>query len=389
MGHARVAPSALHLTLACQASLQLQERVPPVPETEDEVKGTASHVVALAHAMGMGDIWIEGHEFESSGRKWKVTKDMLAGAQLYARTVGVHSHNRLEDGVKITVLHATDCYGTPDMWRYFQAGQYVPLPTGTFTTTAPVVRVVDYKSGHRYVDVFENPQLIGYGLGVLERVDLDDNEAILEIVIVQPFNWSAEPVRVWRIRFVDLRPLINQMTYKIAIALGDSPTATTGSHCMDCKARHMCATLREATTAIVEFSGTASTHELDIVAMAQELRILTDAIKQLAARETGLAAQLDSDLRAGKPVPHWTLKPTRSSLTWNTDENPTDLALKMEMLGINIRKPPEVMTPTQAIDSGIDASIIGDYAHKPTPALKLVPDKSSEVRRYFHGSSLK
>jgi hypothetical protein len=388
MSHARAAPSGLALTIACEGSLQLQELVPPCPPTDEEAEGTAAHVVAMAHGAALASAWIEGKKFENGGRQWTITKDMFEGAQMYARALGgPHGNLRLEDGVKVTALHASECWGTPDAWRYFAAGSYEPTPYDPYTTGFAVVRVGDYKFGHRYVNEFENPQLVAYALGVIERLNLIDTDVILELILVQPRCFSAEPVRVWRVRASVLRAFVNLIYGKVEVALGPNPPTTTGSHCLDCKARHMCKTLRYGSSHIVTYSGTAEPTPLDVVAMGQELRILVDASKQLEARLTGLKAQVEAHVRAGYAVPLWTLKPGRANRQWNDDVTPEYAADSMATLGINIRKPMQVMTPTQAIDAGLDEDIIMEYAHRPKPALLLKPDDKTEARKLFYGAN--
>jgi hypothetical protein len=371
----------------------LQETVPPVPDTEESFEGTAAHVVAMAHAMGpeYAAVWAVGHKFESGGRVWTITKDMHEGAQIYAHAIGgYHGHNRLEDTVRVSRIHPEHCYGTPDYWRYFPIGEYTPLPSAPNFDgkTWHVIRVADYKFGHRYVEIFENAQLIPYGFGVLERLNLLDLDVVFEFVIVQPRCFSAEPVRVWRVRASELRAWMNIAFGKVADALGENPKATTGHHCLDCKARHLCGTLRTSNTRIVEYAGAMEPVAMDVTAMGQELRILEDAADQLEARRTGLRAQVEAHIRAGHLVPFWGLKPGRSNRVWGVDEHdkatPAHIADAMALLGVNIRKPDQIMTPKQAIDAGLDEGIVGEYSHRAKPAMHLKPDDSVEIRKIFY-----
>jgi Protein of unknown function (DUF2800) len=374
MAHARIASSSLGLTVECHGSVQLQEQVSPTPETEEEAEGTAAHVVAVAHAAGQ--IWPVGYKFSSSGREWSVTDDMFDGAQMFTKAMGgYHGNLRLEDGVSITEVHPTECFGTPDGWRYFSEG----LGPGK----VPVLRVGDYKYGHRYVEEFENHQLVSYARGVMQRLNLTDDNLILELIIVQPRCFAAEPVRVWRVPAIETRALVNIESTAAELALGPNPPTRTGNHCMDCKARHACKTLRYSAAAIVTFAGTAEAAVLDPTAMGQELRMLDDAAKQLEARRTGVAAQVEAFLRAGKSVPMWGLEPMRSNRQWNEGLTPEQIADTGDALGINLRKPAAVITPTQAIDAGIDEDIVMEYAHRPKPRLGLKPDKSAKIRKAF------
>ena len=373
--HAPIAISGLALTVACHASVQLQAAVPAVPETDEEAEGTAGHLVAAWAAAGrLLDV---GTKFDSKGRTWDVTVDMHNGARIWAETVtrGTKGTLRLEDGVRASAIHPEHCWGTPDAWEYF--------PQGTGPQGAPVLRVADYKFGHRFVDVFENWQLVGYAVGVMERLELRDEGLILELIACQPraYRPGESAVRVWRVPAVEIRALVNIAMTAAHAALAPNPTATTGNHCLDCKARHACKAMRYSTASIVDFSMTAELLRLDPVSMGQELRILRAAMRRLEARETGLAAQVEATIRAGERVPFFSMEPKQSRQVWLDDagiEERVNLGLSV---GVDIRKPPETFTPRQAIDAGIDERIIALYSHRPPGAMTLKEDDPKATRK--------
>lgn len=390
--HARVAPSKLSLTVACNGSLILQEQVQPCPRTEEQLEGDAGHLVAAAHAGGTSHIWKEGFKFEmpaSGPRQWNVTAEMTEGAKLWVWAMGgYNTYLRVEDGVSCEEIH-DECFGTPDGWRFFPAGAYVPsLDTFNPGAHIPVLRLGDYKFGHRYIDEFECWQLIAYARGVLKLLNLHDQDVLLEFIIVQPRCWSAEPVRVWRVMASQIRHLVNIAFNAAHAALGPNPTTTTGPHCMDCEARHLCETLRHGSTRIVEFSGiaTPATVNVDPLSLGQELAILEDAMKQLEARQTGLKAQADAIMRAGANVPNYELSPMRTNRQWNDDVTPEAAHAAMQMMGINIAKAFAVMTPTQTIEAGIDESIVEEYSHRPRPKLAVKRVKGNAARKLFLGA---
>lgn len=380
--HARIAPSSLALTVACNASVQLQELVPVMPETEDEAEGTAAHIVAMMHAAGLGATWVVGYKFASNGRTWTVDVDMWTGARMYAAALGGHhAHLRLEDAVRASRIHPEHCYGTPDAWRYYPEGYGGPR-------NVPVLMCADYKYGHRFVEVFENYQILAYLVGVMERLNLDDQNLILEFVLVQPCNYNVEgPVRRWKVRASDMRALINIASNAAHAALAANPTATTGSHCVDCKARGQCKTLHYAGTQIVQYAGSAELQNMSAEAMGQELRILHDAMKQLEARKTGLAAHVEAVLRAGTQVPMWKMEPQRANLKWMDNVTIEDVGVMGDLMGVELRKPAALITPTQAKDAGIEEAIVLQYASRLPGALALKPDSSIAAKKVFahHG----
>src|ERR1700749_5083251 len=107
MSHARVMPSALHLTVPCAFSPQAQESVPPAPESDEEAEGSAAHWVAMKVASKARTFTL-GEKFEHGGRQWEITDDMLDGAILYAGEATYASTARYEDPVRIPDIHATE-----------------------------------------------------------------------------------------------------------------------------------------------------------------------------------------------------------------------------------------------------------------------------------------
>jgi hypothetical protein len=369
--HSRIAPSAFHLTVPCPGSLQLQELAPEQPDTEEIAEGKAAHHVA-AQAL-LGAPLAVGASFVLEGRTWTVDEDMAHGAKLWADTMGV-GHCFVEERVAITRVHP-DCFGTPDAWR------------SDNDIGVRVVRVGDYKYGHRYVDPFENLQVgVGYAIGIGQRLNLSagDDETVFEIVMVQPRAFHRDgPVQIWRTTLFKLNVLLVRVREAVALALSDKPPTQTGGHCRDCKARAICGTLRDSAAHIVDFSGTIEPGQLDATSAAIELRILDEAADRLSARRTGLAGQVEADLRAGRHVPFWQMQPGRSKLDWNADVTVDELRALGDAIGLTLLKPPTPITPTQAIDAGIDPSVMSGYATRKPGGVSLKPLDTTALRKIF------
>lgn len=384
--HARVGFSKLAMAVACPGSVVMQEQMPPHVESEDEAEGTAAHLPAMAHASG--NPWPVGAHFESGGKPWTVDHDMYNGAKMYARGMGgTHGNLRLEDPVRASAIHIEHCWGTPDGWRSMAPGHYQPIIGFEWTPPegAHVIRVGDYKYGHRYVEIFENYQLLGGTVGVMERLEIFDFDTWVEWVLVQPRAYHRDgPIRVRRMQMSSLRALINHAHSRVEEALGPDPQCYTGPHCKDCDATAICTTLMNAGAHIVDYSSKALPEVMSPQAMGVELRILSDALKRLEARKVGLAASVEAVLRAGQPVPMWKLAPGRAPRTWFDNVTPEEIALMGDLAGVELRKPMAVCTPTQAIDSGIDENVMKNYADRPKGALSLKPDSAAEVRKIFN-----
>lgn len=368
MSHARVMPSALHLTVNCAFSLIAQEQVPPTPETDEEAEGSAAHWVAMKVA-SRARMFKLGEKFQHGGREWEIDDEMLDGAALYAHQCS--PAGRFENAVAIPHVHDTDCWGTPDFWQRFMPSSGLDL-----------LKVVDYKYGHRWIEVYEHYQLIAYAAGVARLLSLPFDYKVT-LVIVQPRAYGpAGPVREWSLTVGDLYEYcIKIIAPKVAEALGSNPAATTGRHCLDCKARHACQTLRYASANIVDFSQRGTVEQLEPAAMGAELRILKEAIKRIEARYSGLHAQAENLARAGHNIPFWEMQQSVGRLKWMADTSVDTVAGMGDLLGVDLRKPATLITPTQAKSAGIDEAIILQYAERPKGAHKLVPINITATRK--------
>ena len=399
----RARPSSLALIIACNAALQLQESVTPLPPTDEEREGTAAHWVARRFLAGYGHELPVNAKFMSEGQEWVVDADMHAGALLYARTMGVPDPEmHIEETLPVKRVHDTECIGTPDAWRFFadarDAYHECPpgLPRDKFDAgRIRLVRVGDYKYGHRHVEVFEHVQTSAYITAVMDKLELldIDDDLYIEIFIVQPRSYHPDgPVRVWRTKAINLRNIIidaNTAVDQALMPLGESfaPKATPGPHCGDCKARHVCRALQNASMKWVDYSHTAERVELDPMATGIELVLLSEAIKRLEARHSGLYAQAENMARSGQAVPYWHMEGGRSILTYFDNVNADELVGLGDLIGIDVRKKLQrkdlVVTPTQAINLGIEPEVMKAYAHRPPGALKLVRDNSITARKVF------
>lgn len=400
----RIRPSGLALTVACNASLQLQESVPPLPDTEEEAEGTAAHWVARRYLAGYGAELPVGAKFMSDGREWEVDQDMMSGAALYVHALGgYHPSMRIEQSVKVQRIHFSECGGTPDGARFFEdAREAYPLrcpeglPVEKFNAgRIKLLRIGDYKYGHRYVEVFENFQLVAYAEGVGVELGLSemDDDYYVELVLVQPRSYHPDgPVRVWRTKAINLRNTLIEAqdgADRALMPLGEpmAPKAMTGRHCIDCKARHVCVALQTNTASIVDYSQTAERVELPALALGQELAILDEALARLTARRTGLAAQGEAMLRGGQQVPFYHMEAGGSKLTYFENVKADELVGLGDLIGIDLRRrlalKDQIVTPTQAIQLGIDEAVMKNYAARPPAALKFARDNTVKARKVF------
>jgi hypothetical protein len=363
-GHAVIAPSSLHITVPCPGWIKNASLLPPQEETEETREGDAAHWVALQMVSGVtlvpvGSIAPNGVA---------ITEEMVDGALMWVEALEGYPA-RLETRINIERIHPTQCWGTPDAW------QWCP--------ETKILRIADYKFGHKYVEVWNNYQLLAYAAGVMDFLGLSDLDVILELTIVQPRCYHKDgPVRTWTAAASKIRARINDAADSAAEALGPNPQTHSGPHCLHCPARATCTTFQETVNNILDFSGYADPLLKTPGETGRELRLINVAIERLKARQTGLEAQAEAMLREGKSVPFFKLDSSPGNLAWTAPLD--EIEMLAQLGGKSVLKPPALVTPTQARDRKLlTHAIIEAYSKRPNGAMKITADNTSRLQRIF------
>lgn len=383
--HAILAPSSAHEWVECTFSV-VGQRPFPDEETDEAKEGTASHWVgsSVLEAYKTTDEAAQINPLSYIGTQAPngviINESMAEGALEYVNDVLVmmQAHAMLKVLMVEQRVYAPrinkHCWGTPDAFAYDEK-------TGT-------LYIWDYKYGHRYVSVFENWQLICYAAAILDTLLSIDGrtEQYITIVfrIVQPRCYQAEGiVREWKINAGDLRGYVNRLQSAADEALSNNPKVKTGPHCRDCRARFACKGAQTAAMNALEYSGEGAAN-LSILppdALGVELQMLERGSQIIKDRYDALKAQAEGLVLAGHNVPGWGGSSTYGHRKWS---KPTAEVLSIgKLLGHDLKKPDQPITPNQALKLGIDESVINAYSDKPKTGFKLIRDDGSKARHVF------
>lgn len=351
----------------------MEARYPESTDSEEAREGTAAHwaLAELLHGRAVAEGQITPQNFV-------LTAEMVQGAELavsWVRDVLRKHHGEeaqlfVEYRVYARRIHQ-HCWGTLDIAVWFANSRMLYLP--------------DFKFGYGHVEVFENPQLLCYLAGMLDALQIDglaEQHTRVTLGIIQPRSYHRDgAVRTWDVTASDVRALVNKLASAYAEAFGPAPTLNVGPECEHCSARHACPQLQAAGLRAMDRSRQAVPLDLPPAAAALELAKVEDAIAALEARKTGLAGQVRSQIERGERVPFWAIVSEPGRLTWT---KPAQEVLALgTLLGVDLAKPVDVITPTQAKDKGLDPSILSTYAARPNKPPALVRQDDTEARRIF------
>jgi hypothetical protein len=341
--HSKLPPSSAARRMACPGSRALEERYGRKQETEASNEGTKAHELAakyLRESSIVGVLKPEGY-----------TDEMSAGAWYYQEVVTrfVPLENlHIEERIDCSNIHP-EMWGTADAW-------------GVHDST---LHVFDYKFGYTPVEAFENWQLVSYACGLTQKVFFDK----VCLHIVQPRDYvSSSRHKIWSLTLQELKSYHNRLLTSESLAMSPTPELRVSDQCKYCSARHACPALRSAAFGAAEIAHRDVPRGLDPASLGNELKLLHEAQDLLDFRITALETEAQHLLQAGKSVDHYELKPVEGRMNWNVDKQ-TILNMGL-VLGFDLRKPDDVITPTQAIEAGLPKETVLKYAER-KQSLKL------------------
>lgn len=377
MAHSILAPSSASVWAplnGCRAMPLMAKRYPELDDGEDAREGEAVHWLGeqfISQIVETGEAKTDAYELSAAPNGVVFDDTMVEAAELYALDVTAIADYELhvEERVECRSIHA-ECFGTPDAWHF---------DWSTMTLT-----VWDFKYGRRWVDEFENWQLIVYVSGILDTLGITgafDQSVTVAMRIVQPRGRGAGgPIREWAVYdAADLRGYFNQAHTSAHAALDTNPDMVSGKHCRHCPARFDCPAALEASENLYDAATAPKPLELTPDKIGVHLALVQDAIERLEFIQSGLEAQVETLVKSGQPVLNYSTQPTYGRTTW---KNPEEMLAIGHLFGLDLHKP-GVCTPKQAEKAGLNPQLIDQYTHTPHKGNKVVRQTQNKIRRLF------
>lgn len=382
----KLPPSAAGVWVNCPASPEMIAKFPRPPSderSEKQSEGLAFH--ELSEIMLMSGT-VELPEFIDTMSSFGIVYDreMYEAAQLYAgdvfETCAPQRDDKHDHPVEYHVEKRADLSHIADEMHGY-------VDCSAFSVGARTLTVWEAKYGHKIVDVFENWQSILYVDAITERMGIDgyhDQHTNVCIKLVQPRAYHRDgPIREWCFKLSDLRAYVNKLRDAATEARSGSPMCRTGSHCGSCDASHACEALQASTYSLIDHLSDTSGVPVTGADLSLEYSKLLKLERLFKARMSGLEAQLLAEVQNGVEGHTFTGEMGYGRLSWTADRSEV-LALA-EMYGVTATKESEspLITPTQLIKKGIDATVISEYSAKPMTGIKLVEQTAASMRRIF------
>ncbi len=353
--HARNSPSALHRTLNCPPSLVLGEQFQD-EESCYAAEGTAGH--ALAEHL------IKKYLKQRTKRPVSdyYSDDLMEAVEDYVAFV-IEKVEEAKQECKVPLFsveqrvdiseYSPDCFGTADM----------------VIVTDRVAHVIDLKLGRGVeVSAEENPQLMAYGLGVLEMIEMLYDIEVVRLTIFQPRinNFSS-----WEITPEALKKWGNEILKpRSAMALAGEGEFHAGSWCRFCKAKNQCRARAEEflRLAKMEFRPPDLLSEEEI----SEILKISDELAKWVADVYSFAQ--DQAIIHGKQWKGYKLVEGRSNRKYSSEEEVAEAAKAAGYTDIYKQSLIGVTEMERLMGKKEFSRILGKLVYKPKGKITLVPD---------------
>jgi len=369
--------------MKCHGSAKAQAQFPALPGeiNESRLEGRACHEVAQAILTAFRD----GDEMPNlvgttSRDGVLITEDLHDAAKVYTDDViqycvktmrGDDLH--IEERIDLSHI-IPEWYGIPDAWMW--------------NPSTKLLKIWDAKFGHQLVDAFENWSMMLYASGILKQIGLSEHDLQfidINVTIVQPRGFHSDgPVREWQFGHLGkFSRYMAQITEALSDVLSGSPSCTVGPHCGQCTARAHCDVLKTCGYDGMDFTDALSTHDLHGHNLGVELRILRRYKAAIEARLSGLEEQAIHEIKAGHTVTFFGVKQGYGRERWKKETPHAEVIMMGDLMGVDLRKPVELDTPSQARKKGIDESVIAAYTETPVTKMNLVEVSNTTARMVF------
>ncbi|GAA0753604.1 DUF2800 domain-containing protein [Clostridium sartagoforme] len=352
--HARFSPSSGKRYINCTPSLRLEEQFTD-EESSYAAEGSAGH--ALAEHL------IKKHLKCLSKRPVSdyYSDELLAAVDEYvayviqqielAKQICKSSVFIIEQKVDLS-SYVEQCYGTADM----------------VIVTDKKIQIIDLKLGKGVpVSAIENVQLMIYGLGVLNDLEVLFDIEVLELTIVQP---RLESISTWEITVDDLKSWANKVFVpKAKMALAGEGEFCAGDWCRFCKARFQCRAradefLKLAQMEFKEPSLLSDDEMAEVLTVADDLKKWAEEVYTFAQNEA---------IVHNKQWPGFKLVEGRANRKYTSEEDVVEAAkvagyediFKQSLIGITEME--KLMGKKQF------NQILGNLVYKPQGKVTLVP----------------
>lgn len=316
-----IRPSSLPRVMQCPASPKLCAGRPRTGDETAANEGTEAHEYGrrvLSENMALSEI---------------PDLEMRRAVEVYASICRSYQNLALTFGIEQSIsaeIHGHTQKGTPDFWA---------------VSPGDGLTVVDLKYGFRPVEA-DSWQLIDYAVMLWgSQWQYKWTPHKVNLVVVQPRGMHPEgQVRRYTFDGELLRNYYNQIGNALGLACIENPEAIAGGQCYRCPATIECNANSLAVLNAMDVAVLGQCFPVGPDGMGNELDYLYKAQGLIKNRLAAMEESAFASITSGKFIPGYQVSTGLTALKWSIPD-PVQAARD---IGVEIAKPEEAITPTQA-----------------------------------------
>jgi hypothetical protein len=393
MKHNILSPANAGIWYYCNGSHVMQGDEPK-QKSESVRENIACHTVAakcLSAYANMGTQTLLSNDFvnKETFENVMVDQEMYEAAQMYVMDIlkycnltGLIRFVHIEENVHIDGIFP-GMTGYPDAWIYNPEALEI------------IIWKLEYNYGH--VEVFENPELMTYIKGIMDTLRIDgisDQQLTIKMRVVQPRSYRNGPQTTeWIVNAAELRPYFNSLANSAHTTMNKSGTCNPGLHCRKCRARNKCEAFTKTVYNGIDVITGIAEMNLKGNDLSVELKLIERIYKLVDYRYSALKTQAKIDILKGDILPDWKLEESYGRKRWRKDTDTSEVLMMGDAMGIDLRKPDNLDTPTQALVKfkkmakkmgvDLDENLVKQYFETPKNGLKLVENDGKLAKQVF------
>ena len=378
--HAVLSASASHRWLHCTPSAKLEEQFGKVVDTDFAQEGTLAHelseIVLRYELMAIdgGDTDLDVYE---------ATLDKTKSNPMYSRDMLNYTREYIdyckEQYIQSKVADKGSVYGIEEK---LNLSAYVPESFGTadFVVVGDgKLEIIDLKYGAGVaVDAYNNPQLMLYALGCLERYDMIYSIDRVAMTIVQPRMNNISTFELDKQELLDWAE--SELIPKAEQAMKGEGELHCGKWCQFCKVKERCRELYNKNMSVVN---KIANKQLDLLTDDEIAEVVSNE-SQITSWLKAISEYAREQALSGKKFKGLKLVEGRSIRRWKSESVGAEIA---ELTGVDeeslYNKKLKGMGDVEKLVGKANFKLLGDLIVKPAGAPTLVSedDKRPELGR--------
>lgn len=369
------------LWVNCAGSVLMQTLIPAEPgseESEGKKEGKAFHVVAANVLKSFQDPAATMPKLIGTlAPNGVVVDEQMSQAVIDYVTCIMQYAN--EHGIPMSDIDIEKRIDTPILGD----DRYAIPDVSAFDPATGELLLCDGKYGRRYVDIFENWQLLIYGISKL--YEMPDQIKTIRMRVYQPRYYHTDgPCRDWVVSADEMHHYA-MLIIDAVERVNKASICTPGYWCYAsrCSAARGCTALASSCHNHIDYIDHVTPQSLSEADVTAEYLILKDAETRIKTRLQAMEQQCMSMIERGDRLPGLGVEQGYGHEAWRKDTPVEEVIMMGELMGVDIRKPTEILTPAKCREKGIDPDVIKGYSFRPKTKLKLVKDDGRKARMVF------